>query len=80
MIQDKKEIAKHFQKRHKLIFVPSPRYQDSRHLLQNPTNPKYVVSFSNCAQRFTGSNYLDVASPFLVFELLGNLVYTNKSK
>ena len=32
--------------------------------LQNPTIPNYIMSFSNRAQRFTGSNYLDVDSPF----------------
>ena len=64
MIQEKKEIAKHMQKNHKHILVPSQRYQDSRHLLQNPRGPNYVMSFSNCAQRFTESNYLDVDSPF----------------
>ena len=63
-IQGKKEIAKHMQKKHKHILVPSQRYQDSRHLLQNPTVPNYVMGFSNRAQRFTGSNYLDVDSPF----------------
>ena len=64
MIQGKKEIAKHMPKKHKHILVPSQRYQDSRHFLQNPTVPNYVIGFSNRAQRFTGSNYLDVDSPF----------------
>ena len=40
------------------------RYQDFRHLLQNPTVPYYVMHFSNHAQGFTGSNNLDVDSPF----------------
>ena len=57
------EIAKHMPKRHKHILVPCQRYQDSRHILQNPTVPNYVLGFSNCAQRFTGSNYLDVDTP-----------------
>ena len=39
------------------------RFQTS---LQNPTGPNYVMSFSNRAQRFTGSNYLDVDSPFVL--------------
>ena len=70
MIQEKKkEIAKHMKKRHKHILVPSQRYQDSRHLLQNPTVPNYVMSFIYRAQRFTGSNYLDVDSPFLPVSL-----------
>ena len=64
MIQEKKEIAKHMQKRHKHILGPSQRYQNSRHFLQNPTVPNYVMSFSNCAQRFTGSNYRNLDSPF----------------
>ena len=59
----KKEIAKHMPKKHQHILVPSQRYQDSRHILQNPTVPNYVIGFSNCAQRFTGSNYLDLDSP-----------------
>ena len=60
------------QKRHKHILVPSQRYQDSRHLLQNPTDPNYVMSFSNHAQRFTGSNYLDVDSPLKILRLQPN--------
>ena len=64
IIQEKKEISKHMQKKHDDILVPSQRYQGSRHLLQNPTFPSYVMGFSNRAQRFTGSNYLDVDSPF----------------
>ena len=52
------------QKKHNGILIPSQRYQESRHLLQNPTFPNYVMGFSNRAQRFTGSNYLGVDSPF----------------
>ena len=63
MIQEKKEITKHMPKKHKHIMVPSQRCPDSSHILQNPTVPNYVIGFSNCAQRFTGSNYLDVDSP-----------------
>ena len=63
-IQEKKEITKHMQKKHNDILVPSQRYQDSRHLLKNPTFPNYVMGFNNHAQRFTGSNYLNVDSPF----------------
>jgi hypothetical protein len=48
-----------------IILVPSQRYQDSRHLLQNPKVPRSVIGFSNRAQRFTGSNYLDVDSPLV---------------
>ena len=36
-----------------IILVLSRRYQDSRHILQNPKNPKNVMGFSNRAQRFT---------------------------
>ena len=63
----KKEIAKHMPKKHKHVLVPSQRYQDSRHLLQNSTVPNYVKGFSNYAQRFTGSKYLDVDSPLKNF-------------
>ena len=34
--EEKKKITKHIQKKHKLIFDPSQRYQDSRHIFQNP--------------------------------------------
>ena len=64
-IQEKKEISKHMQKKHNYILVPSQRYQDCRHLLQNPTFPYYAMGFSNHAQRFTGSNYLDVDSSLI---------------
>ena len=47
-----------------IISVPSQRYQDSRHLLQNPKVARSVMGFSNRTQRFTGSIYLDVDSPF----------------
>ena len=46
-----------FTKKTNIISVPSQRYQDSRHLLQNPKVPRSVMGFSNRAQRFTGSNY-----------------------
>ena len=59
------------QKRHKDILVPSLRYQDSRHLLQNPTVLNYVMSFSNRAQRVTRSNYLYVDSPLSHYEDFG---------
>ena len=62
MIQEKKEITKHMPKKHSHIFVPSQRYQDSRHLLQNPTVPNYVMGYSNGAQRFTPLNYLSLDS------------------
>ena len=65
MFQEKKEITKHMQKRHKHSLVPSQRYQDSWHLLQNPTVVNYVMSFSNRTQRFTGSNYLDAPLPWM---------------
>ena len=51
------------QKKHKYILVPSQNYQDSKQILQNTTDPNYVMSFSNRTQRFTGSNYLRVDSP-----------------
>ena len=65
----KKGNCKTHETKHKLILVPSQRYQDSRHPLQNPTFLNYVMGFSNCAQRFTGSNYLDVDSPLVDFIL-----------
>ena len=64
MMQERKGDRKHMQKRHEHILVSSQRYQDSGYVLQNPTGPNYVMSFNNHAQRFTGSNYLDVDNPF----------------
>ena len=72
------------QKKHKHILVPCQRYQDSRHLLQNPKVANYVMGFRNRAQSFTGPNYLDVTNTkrrlnfllkiFLISGMLGNLV------
>ena len=76
---DEKNIYK---KSMNIISVPSQGYQDSRHLLQNPKVPRSVMGFSNCAQRFTGSNYLDVDSPFNSKQLKAscwNLTVQNKS-
>ena len=47
-----------------IILVPSQRYQDFWQLLKNPKVPKIVLGFSNHAQRFTPSYYLDVDNPF----------------
>ena len=60
----KHRIAKHMQKKHKHILVPGRTYQDSRHLLQNPKVPKYVMGFNNHAQRSTPPYYMDVDDPF----------------
>ena len=73
MIQEKKKIAKHMPKKNKHILGPSQRYQDSTDLLQNPTVPIYVIGVSNRAQRFTGSNYLDVDNPFEIFQFSSGL-------
>ena len=54
-IIDEKAFTK---KKKNIIFAPSQRYQDFRHLLQNPTVPSNVMGFSNCAQRITPLNYL----------------------
>ena len=68
-------------KKHKHILVPSQRYQDSRHLSQNPTVPNYIMGFSNRAQRFTGPNYLDVDSPLPKYiEPFGPTVLEGKEK
>ena len=49
--------------KHKHILVPGRRYQDSRHLLQNPKVSKNVMGFNNHAQRSTPPYYLDVDNP-----------------
>ena len=64
-LKRKMEITKHMQKKHNHSLALSQRYQDSRHLLQNPTVPKYFMGFSNRAQIFTPLNYLSLDSPFL---------------
>ena len=56
-------MSKHMQINHKHILVPSWRYQDSIHLLQNPKVPKSVIGFNNHAQRSTPPYYLDVDNP-----------------
>ena len=48
----------------KHILVPGQRYQDSRHLLQNPKVPKDVMGFNNHAQRSTPPYYLAVDNSF----------------
>ena len=58
MLQEKMENVKHMNKKAQAYLVPSQRYQDFRHILQNQTVPNYVMGFSNYAQRFTESNYL----------------------
>ena len=60
----KSQNPKHMQKPNKHILVPSQRYQDSWHLLQNPKVPRNVMGFSNCAHTFTPLNYLGWDSPF----------------
>ena len=52
-----KKIKTHA-KKHNQILVPSQRYQDSRHILQNPKVHRKVIDFSNCAQTFTSPYYL----------------------
>ena len=58
-VQDEMVDAKNIYKKSiTIILVPSQRYKDSRHLLQNPKVPRNVMGFSNCAQTFTPQNYL----------------------
>ena len=50
-------MIKHLQKKSiHIILVPSQRYQDSKHLLQNPKVPRSVMGFSNRAKTFTPLN------------------------
>ena len=55
MVEEKKTFIK---KSINIILVPSQRYQDSRHILQNPKVPRNVMGFSNRAKTFTPLNYL----------------------
>ena len=61
--QKKREHTKHMQQKHKLIFHPSQRYQDSGHIFQNSKVHQSVIGFGNHTQRFTTPYYLDVDSP-----------------
>ena len=63
----KHRIAKHMKIKHKHMLVPSWRYQDSRHLLQNPKVFKNIMGFSNHAQRSTPPYYLVVDNTFHKF-------------
>ena len=63
IFQEKTWIAKHMQIKHKHILVPDWRYQDFRHLLQNPKVSKNVMGFNNHIQRSTPPYYLDVDNP-----------------
>ena len=61
IVQDEMVDEKTFPKKSmSIILVASQRYQNSRHLLQSPKVPWSVMGFRNRAQRFTGSNYLDL--------------------
>ena len=70
----KHRIAKHMQIKHKHILVPGQRYQDSRHLLQNPKVSKNVMGFNNHAQRSTPPYYLDVDNPLKYSKIQYNTV------
>ena len=56
-VKEKKGTHKPHAKKHKLIFYPSQRYPDSKHLFQNPKVHHSVMGFSNRAQRFTTPYY-----------------------
>ena len=58
-----------------MIWVPSQRYQNSRHILKNPKIPRNVMGFSNCAQRYTGPNYLEVDRPLEILSPIGDKKY-----
>ena len=58
-VQDEMVDEKTFTKKNtNIILVPSQRYQDSRHLLQNPKVPRSAMGFSNRAQTLPPLNYL----------------------
>ena len=68
ILRKKNRITKHIQIKHNHIWVPGQRYQDSRHLLQNPKVPQNVMSFNNHAQRSTPPYYLDIDNPLHISE------------
>ena len=58
-VQEEMEDDKTFTKKSiNSILVPSQRYQESRHLLQNPKVTRNVIGFNNHAQTFIPLNYL----------------------
>ena len=63
-VQEEVADEKTFTKKAQFFLVFCQRYQDSRHLFQNPKFHQSVMCFSNCAQSFTTPYYLDVDSPF----------------
>ena len=66
MIQEKKGNCKPCAKKALAYFGSQSKISRFQTSFINPTVPNYV-GFSNRAQRFTGSNYLDVDSPFKIF-------------
>ena len=54
----KKRNETHKMQKAQAYIVLSQRYQDSRHLLTNPTVFNYVMGFSDRTQRVTPLNYL----------------------
>ena len=65
-ISRKNIVSQDMQIKHKHILVPGRRYQDSRHLLQNPKVSKIVMGFNNHAERSTPPYYLDADNPLLL--------------
>ena len=49
----KKGNHKTLAQKHKHILVPSQKYQDLRHILQNQKVPENVMGFNNHSQRVT---------------------------
>ena len=58
---DKKTFTK---KSTSVNLIPSQRFQDSRHIFQNPKVYQSVMGFSNRAQRFNPPYDLEVDIPF----------------
>ena len=59
----KKRNENHKMQKAQAYMVLSQRYQDSRHLLTNPTVLNYVMGFSDLTQRFTPLKYLSLDRP-----------------
>ena len=55
---DSRKLENTCKKKPKHILVPSQRYHDSRHILQNPKVPRNIMGFSHRAQTFTFLNHL----------------------
>ena len=66
----KHRIAKHIQIKQKNFLFPDQRYQDSRHLLQNPKDPN--PNPNNHAQRSTPPYYANLLMLMVLWDFINS--------